>query len=105
MRLHALAIGSWLYRMSYGLWILFTDGLWSTRQFQGPFDYFMDFAFYIPSLVVVELIIRARRQGSTQLTKWATSGAIVVAIFLVSVRTYAFANLLWLPVIGTVLGL
>ncbi len=105
MRLYALVIGSWLYRMSYGFWILFTDGLWSTRQFQGPFDYFMDFAFYIPSLIVVELMIRSRRDDSRNATKWIAVGAVFIAIFLVSLSTYAFSNLIWLPVIFEVIGL
>ncbi|MGB1252156.1 MAG: DUF2306 domain-containing protein, partial [Candidatus Promineifilaceae bacterium] len=89
MRLYALAIGSWLYRMSYGFWILFTNGLWVGESFMGPFDYFMDFAFYIPSLIVVELMIRSRRENSTPRMKWLTVGGLGTAIALVAIGTYA----------------
>jgi hypothetical protein len=34
-RLYALAIGSWLYRIDYGFWELFTHGLGHTHSFNG----------------------------------------------------------------------
>lgn len=105
MRLYALAIGSWLYRMSYGFWFLMAGDLWRGENFTGPFDYFMDFAFYIPSLILVELIIRARKNGSHSAVRYTTIGAVVIAIGLVGLGTYAFTSLLWGPVILTALGL
>ncbi|WP_233218813.1 DUF2306 domain-containing protein [Adhaeribacter arboris] len=45
LRLYALAIGSWLYRMDYGFWLLLTDGLGHTPQFTGIFDQIMFFFF------------------------------------------------------------
>lgn len=47
IRMFALAIGSWLYRIDYGFGLLFTDGLGHSASFQGPFDYFMD--FFLPA--------------------------------------------------------
>jgi len=38
MRLFALAIGSWLYRMDYGFWFLLADGAGHLKDFSGPFD-------------------------------------------------------------------
>ncbi|MFK7805741.1 MAG: DUF2306 domain-containing protein [Anaerolineae bacterium] len=105
MRLYALAIGSWLYRMSYGFWFLMAGDLWLGENFTGPFDYFMDFAFYIPSLILVELIIRARKNGSSSMVKFTTIGAMFIAIALVGLGTYAFTNLLWGPVILAIIGL
>ena len=60
IRLFALAIGSWLYRMAYGLWIFLMDGV-GIDKFFGPFDYFMDFAFYIPNLIIAEIFIRKQQ--------------------------------------------
>ena len=51
MRLFALAIGSWLYRMEYG----------HLKDFSGPFDQLMAFFFYVPNLLVVEALLRAPR--------------------------------------------
>ena len=71
LRLYALAIGSWLYRMDYGFWVQITDGMGHTDTFRGPFDYVMDFAFYLPNLVVAELYLRRK---STDLPPWVTLG-------------------------------
>jgi hypothetical protein len=38
IRLFALTIGSWLYRMDYGFWWLITHGAGHTRSFDGAFD-------------------------------------------------------------------
>jgi uncharacterized membrane protein len=64
IRLFALAIGSWLYRMDYGFWIVLTGGLGHAKGFQGPFDKVMAFAFYLPNLVVAEAFIRAVVPGA-----------------------------------------
>ena len=37
LRLYALAIGSWLYRMDYGFWVMLADGAGHADNFQGPF--------------------------------------------------------------------
>ena len=38
LRLFALAIGSWLYRMDYGFWLLAAHGIGHMETFRGPFD-------------------------------------------------------------------
>ncbi|MFC3810736.1 DUF2306 domain-containing protein [Lacihabitans lacunae] len=60
LRLYALAIGSWLYRMEYGFWHAATGLVGHTDTFSGPFDYFMDFFFYLPNLLVAEFFIRKK---------------------------------------------
>lgn len=57
LRLFALAIGSWLYRMDYGFYIGFGGRAGHTELFRGWFDYFMDFWFYLPNLLMVEIIL------------------------------------------------
>lgn len=61
LRFFWLAIGSWLYRVHYGLWYLATDGLWSNPDFTGAFDLVQNFAFYLPYLIGVEVYLARRR--------------------------------------------
>lgn len=99
IRLFALAIGSWLYRMDYGFWFLFTDGLGHTDAFDGPFDYFMSFFFYIPNLLVAELFIRRQQVLQSSAAKWlAVSGIYIATVFLI-LATYFFTMELWGPAI------
>ncbi|MCG8326147.1 MAG: DUF2306 domain-containing protein [Chitinophagales bacterium] len=103
IRLFALAIGSWLYRMDYGFWFLFTDGLGHTSNFTGPFDYFMDFFFYLPNLLVAEVFIGRYEFARTKLAKGiATLGLSVATLFLL-LATYFFTKKFWGPAILDVL--
>jgi hypothetical protein len=96
IRLFALAIGSWLYRMEYGFWIAFTDGLGSTQSFTGPFDHLMAFAFYLPNLVVAELLIRAKNESSVGM-RAAAVGTLLIGTALTLVGSYFFIKGYWGP--------
>ena len=61
LRFFWLALGSWFYRIHYGLWYLATDGLWSNPQFTGGFDLVQNFAFFLPYLVGVEVYLRIKQ--------------------------------------------
>jgi hypothetical protein len=97
MRLFALVIGSWLYRMDYGFWSMLTDGLGSNNQYNGPFDYIMDFAFYLPNLVVAEIIARSSEMVLGRKTRIVTVFLIGCVTFSVSLGTYYFSAYYWLP--------
>lgn len=99
IRLFALAIGSWLYRMDYGFWLLFTDGLGHTSNFTGPFDYFMDFFFYLPNLLVAEVFIGRWKILRSNLAKWFATGGLFVASLFLILATYFFTKELWGPAI------
>ena len=58
LRLFVLAIGSWIYRVHYGLWYTVTGGLETNRAFTGLFDQVNLFAFYLPYLLILEGILR-----------------------------------------------
>lgn len=60
LRLFVLIIGSLIFRLHYTIWFLFTDGLWSTPDLNGPFDRVQYVAFYLPYLVVLEFWLRRR---------------------------------------------
>lgn len=104
IRLFALAIGSWLYRMDYGFWFLFTDGLGHASDFSGPFDYFMDFWFYLPNLLVAEIFIGRRATLQSNVAKiLATILTFLATAFLV-LATYYFTVKLWAPSVIDLLG-
>ena len=99
IRLFALAIGSWLYRMDYGFWLLFTDGLGHTSTFDGPFDYFMSFFFYLPNLLVAEVFIRRKQLLQSSVTRWLAASVLYVATAFLILATYFFTIRLWGPAI------
>jgi hypothetical protein len=104
IRLFALAIGSWLYRVEYGLWEVFTGSIGHTPTFDGWFDYIMDFFFYVPNLIVAELFIRARGQGAGPVIRSAASVILLGAAGLIALSTYFFTIYAWGPPIARVLG-
>ena len=63
LRIFVLAMGSWLYRMQYGVWFAVMGDTGIGENFSGPFDYFQDFAFFVPYLLGVEVYIRHQRAG------------------------------------------
>ena len=61
VRFVVLAVGSWIYRMHYGLWFATTGGLGSNEAFTGLFDQIQVVAFFVPYLVIAEIALRWRR--------------------------------------------
>lgn len=99
LRLYALAIGSWLYRIDYGFWILLTNGLGHLDSFSGPFDKVMAFFFYIPNLLVVEAFSRASHYKASSGLKLLASFLFLVAAGFLVVGTYYFTLYYWGPAI------
>lgn len=64
LRFFWLAIGSWIYRVHYGLWYLATDGAGSAPDFSGMFDLVQTFAFYLPYLLLLEVYLRRKPKPS-----------------------------------------
>lgn len=105
IRLFALAIGSWLYRMDYGFWFLFTDGLGHSQFFQGPFDYFMDFFFYLPNLMVAEVFIGRHDIVKINAAKGLATFSLCIATVFLILATYFFTREYWGPAILEVIGM
>ncbi|MEL7114630.1 MAG: DUF2306 domain-containing protein [Pseudomonadota bacterium] len=63
LRLFFLAIGSWLYRVHYGLWDLATGGAGMQPDFRGPFDQVNLWAFYVPYLAALEWALWRQGRG------------------------------------------
>ncbi len=105
IRLFALAIGSWLYRMDYGFWSLIADDAGHTKTFSGPFDVFMAFFFYIPNLIVAELFIRGRQGPNRAAVSMSAAIALNFGTFFVGLGTYYFTLYYWGPgIIGAFKG-
>jgi len=98
-RLYALAIGSWLYRIEYGFWFILAGGAGHTKDFQGIFDQIMDFFFYLPNLLVVEVLLRARNIGSSSIMKSLASIILIIATVFLLIGTYFFTLYIWGPAI------
>ncbi|WP_109806752.1 DUF2306 domain-containing protein [Sphingosinithalassobacter portus] len=99
IRLFALAIGSWLYRMDYGFWMLFAGRTGRTPQFDGPFDLFMLYWFFVPNLIVAEMFIRARRTTASATAQFAAAGVLSIATIFVALGTFFFTWKAWAPVV------
>lgn len=99
LRLYALAIGSWLYRMDYGFWLQLTDGLGHFHNFEGPFDRIMSFFFYIPNLFVAEVFIRKYNYKLSALFSMFSTVLILSMTAFLLLGTYYFTKLYWGPAI------
>ncbi|WP_295317502.1 DUF2306 domain-containing protein [Roseobacter sp.] len=60
LRLFVLAIGSWLYRVHYGIWDMLGYEAGLATDFRSPFDLVQNVAFYLPYLILLELWMRRR---------------------------------------------
>jgi hypothetical protein len=99
LRLFALAIGSWLYRMDYGFWLLLAHGAGHVPTFRGWFDHIMAFFFYVPNLLLVEILLRSSRKEARFGARVAASAVFVAATGFLVLGTYYFTKLYWGPAI------
>jgi hypothetical protein len=97
IRLFALAIGSWLFRMDYGLWLSVTHRLGHTKSFDGPFDIVMAYFFYVPNLIGAEIIIRTPIDRMQRAGRAITAAGLIVATGVVVLGTVYFTRYHWGP--------
>ncbi|CCV13953.1 DUF2306 domain-containing protein [Mesorhizobium sp. STM 4661] len=97
IRLFALTIGSWLYRMEYGAWFLLSGGLGTGSGFTGWFDAIMMFFFYVPNLIVAELFIRARRRDRGAVVSLGAATLLLAASAFIIFATWSFTARNWGP--------
>lgn len=103
-RLYALVIASWLYRIEYVSWALFFGEAGRTDDFQGIFDYIMSFFFYLPNLLVVELMLRVQTYNPSAIMRLIASGIFILTTLLVILSTLAYTLVHWGPNILTSLA-
>lgn len=97
IRLFALVVGSWLYRMEYGFWLMAFGPIGHAHDFRGPFDAVMAFFFYLPNLMVAEFFIRGRRDSGTVAMKAGASLVLLAATAFVVTATIYFTANYWGP--------
>jgi uncharacterized membrane protein len=101
IRLFALAIGSWLYRMEYGFWInaLAPAPIGHLVNYRGPLDIVMSFFFYLPNLAVAELFLRAGGMLSHRVFRISTVIVLNAVNLVLIVGTYNIVHDYWGPAI------
>jgi hypothetical protein len=101
IRLFALAIGSWLYRMEYGFWInaLAPAPIGHLVNYRGPLDVVMSFFFYMPNLAVAELFLRAGGMLSHRVFRISTVIVLNAVNLVLIVGTYNIVRDYWGPAI------
>ncbi|WP_174279173.1 DUF2306 domain-containing protein [Sphingomonas bacterium] len=97
IRLFALTIGSWLYRMEYGFWFLTAGHVGHESDFSGWFDAVMAFFFYLPNLAVAECFIRGRRSAPGSALNLSAAAVLLAASLFVMVATWTFTVNFWGP--------
>lgn len=97
IRLFALVIGSWLYRIEYTGWRVFAGNLGHTATFDGPFDTAMLYFFFVPNLLLAEIFLRAKREGAGLALQATAALAMAGAAALLALLTYTLALRAWGP--------
>lgn len=101
-RLYSLSLAGWMYRADYYWWMVSfgigEDSWLHNESFQGAIDYWINWAFYVPNLLVVEIVYRWG-ENTTLPTFW--SRVLDVSYYVVFVMTaiftiHAFMQL-WMP--------
>lgn len=90
-RLYALSLSGWIYRFDYYWWMVFF-GIGQTswlhdNAFQGFIDLVLNWAFFVPSLIVVEIVFRWGENRALP-TVWAR--VLNVCYYIIFVMTVIF---------------
>lgn len=101
IRLFALTIGSWLYRIEYGAWFLLSQFFGPLAEWSDSFDALMVFFFYIPNLIVAESVIRAGWRNPTAGADFLASVLLVIASAFIAFITLMFTAHTWGPKIAS----
>lgn len=72
LRFMVLAVGSWIYRLHYFVWATLTDRAAMAYDFSGAFDQVNLWAFYVPYLLMLELMLWRQGRGIFASEKGAT---------------------------------
>ncbi len=88
LRFFSLGIASWSYRIDYSAWNLTTGGIGHLNSFKGVFDKLMDFSFFVPNLLVVELILRLEKRKRSEMFEGGSAVLFGVLCFFVMYATY-----------------
>ena len=98
LRLFLVVGGVWFFRIGLMFWIVVNQGPagFDPKTFTGPFLTVLAFAQYVVPLAVLELYLRARRDGSTAM-RVATAALLGTLTLATLAGIAAAAAILWLP--------
>jgi hypothetical protein len=91
IRLFAMVLGSWIFDLEYRAWEDLAGGVGiGTQKNPGPFDYAINYVFFVPNLLVAEYFIRNKHKqiNRQRVVKWA---GLVAAAFTGVIFVYAIA--------------
>jgi hypothetical protein len=99
-RLYSLSLASWMWRFDY-YWIMALFGTTSAihnDSYRGVFDYFQNWAFFVPNLIVVEIIYRWG-ENATLSSFWMRVLDVCYGILWIVAMIFSFhaAMQLWIP--------
>lgn len=94
LRLFILAMGSWFYRICYGFYFTIDpSGSGHTDDFHGLFDLIMNFGFFIPPLILLEIYFYLNKRGKfnihpiiSSLTVLLVSGILITGCWWIFSR-------------------
>lgn len=94
LRLFILAMGSWFYRICYGFYFTVDpSGSGHTDDFHGLFDLIMNFGFFIPPLILLEIYFYLNKRGKfnvhpiiSSLTVLLVSGILITGCWWIFSR-------------------
>jgi len=97
LRLFIAVSGVWFFRVGLMLWLLVHRAPvgFDPKSFQGPFLSFLGFAQFVLPLAVLELCLRARRDGSRQ-QQLAMAGALIVLTITMAAGIVSASAGMWL---------
>lgn len=104
IRLYALVIGSWLYRIENSGWRLLTGWWGHTATFDGPFDQLMVYFFFVPNLILAEAYLRAGRPAAGPAAQVAIAALLTAATVFLALLTVLLTLRLWGPPIARLAG-
>ncbi|MFK7980663.1 MAG: DUF2306 domain-containing protein [Saprospiraceae bacterium] len=91
LRLFILAMGSWFYRVCYGFYFtLDPSGSGHQNDFHGLFDLVMNFGFFIPPLVLLELYFYLNKRGKFKVHPIISSLTVLLFSGILIIGTWYF---------------
>lgn len=96
-RLYSLMISSWMYRLEYATATVILNIPHDRAHYSYPLDYFMDFFFYVPNLILVEIIWRTRHKSKPAWVSYLITAVMIFAALLVLLTSLMNAVEIWIP--------
>lgn len=101
IRLFILAMGSWFYRVCYGFYFtLDPSGSGHTNDFTGFFDLIMNFGFFLPPLLLLEVYFYLNRIGKFKIHPILSSIIVLAFSLILIIGTYWIFSRIIAQVIG-----